>query len=134
MEPLGLLWDRGRWYLAGRSVERERSGGVWRADRVVEIEPRQPNEPVQNDFDVRELLGRTWLQPAMETWWRMAPVRIRLSPAQAERLRRDWYYRHAHYEPTAEDQVVMSFGEQDSTIVFELLRWLGPGANRYARN
>jgi predicted DNA-binding transcriptional regulator YafY len=127
-EPLGLLWDRDRWYLAGRSAERERPVGLWRADRVVQIKPRQPMVAVQHEFDVRELLGRTWLQSAMEHWRDLAPVKIRLSSAQAERLQQDWYYRHAHFEPETSDQVVMTFGEKDSTIALELLRWLGPGA------
>jgi predicted DNA-binding transcriptional regulator YafY len=127
-EPLGLLWDRDRWYLAGRSAERERPLRLWRADRVIQIKPRQPMVTVQNEFDVRELLGRNWLQPAMEQWMHQAPVKIRLSCAQAERLQQDWYYRHANFEPITEDQVLMTFGEQDPTVVLELLRWLGPGA------
>jgi predicted DNA-binding transcriptional regulator YafY len=128
-EPLGLLWDRDRWYLAGRSVEREEpSVGLWRADRVVQIKPRQPLVPAQHAFDVRELLGRTWLQSAMEHWRHLSPVKIRLSCAQAERLLQDWYYRHAQFEPIGEQQMVMTFGEKNPTIVLELLRWLGPGA------
>ncbi|HEX6553140.1 MAG TPA: WYL domain-containing protein [Ktedonobacteraceae bacterium] len=127
-EPLGLLWDRDRWYLAGRSAERERPLGLWRADRVVEIKPRQPMVRIQNEFDVRELLGRNWLQSAMEQWRQLAPVKIRLSWTQAERLQQDWYYRHANFEPITEDQVVMTFGERNPTVVLELLRWLGPGA------
>jgi predicted DNA-binding transcriptional regulator YafY len=79
-------------------------------------------------FDVRELLGRNWLASAMEEWRDLAPVKIRLSRAQAERLQQDWYYRHAHFEPVAEDQMIMTFGEQNPTVVLELLRWLGPGA------
>jgi predicted DNA-binding transcriptional regulator YafY len=55
-------------------------------------------------------------------------VKIRLSPTQAERLQEDWYYRHAHFEPTTEQQVIMTFGENNPTFVMELLRWLGPGA------
>src|SRR5258708_18428238 len=54
MEPLGLLWDRDRWYLAGKQVERRRPLGLWRADRVVQIKPRQPMVTVQHTFDVRE--------------------------------------------------------------------------------
>ncbi len=50
-EPLGLLWDRDRWYLAGRSAEREeRPVGLWRADRVVQIKPCQPLVPLQPTF------------------------------------------------------------------------------------
>jgi predicted DNA-binding transcriptional regulator YafY len=128
VEPLGLLWDRDRWYLAGKSAERERSPGLWRADRVVQIKLRQPVVATQNEFDVRELLGRNWLQSAMTQWRHKSPVKIRLTYPQAERLQQDWYYRHADFEPLTEDQVLMTFGEQDPTVVLELLRWLGPGA------
>ncbi len=128
VEPLGLLWDRDRWYLAGRLAERRGLVRLWRADRVVQINPRQSLARVQPAFDVRELLGRTWLASAMEEWRDLAPVKIRLSCAQAERLQQDWYYRHAHFEPVAEDQMIMTFGEQNPTVVLELLRWLGPGA------
>ncbi len=102
--------------------------GLWRADRVVQIKLRQPMVTVQQAFDVREHLGRSWLQPAIDQWRHQAPVKIRLPCAQAERLQQDWYYRHAHFEPITEEQVVMIFGEQNPTIVLELLRWLGPGA------
>src|SRR4029077_5077060 len=40
-EPLGLLWDRDRWYLIGRKVtvgSARAEQRFWRADRVVEIE------------------------------------------------------------------------------------------------
>jgi predicted DNA-binding transcriptional regulator YafY len=128
-EPLGLLWDRDRWYLAGRLAEQEeRPVRLWRADRVLQINPRRPMVPVQHAFDVRELLGRNWLRSAMEQWRQLSPVKIRLSSTQAERLQEDWYYRHAHFEPTTEQQVIMTFGENNPTFVLELLRWLGPGA------
>src|SRR5581483_8701916 len=128
VEPLGLLWDRDRWYLAGRQAEREEAVRLWRADRVAQITSRQPMVRPQPAFDVRELLGRTWLASAMEEWRDLAPVEIRLSRAQAERLQRDWYYRHAYFEPIAQDHLIMTFGEQNPTVVLELVRWLGPGA------
>ncbi len=128
VEPLGLLWDRDRWYLAGKLAELGGSVRLWRADRVVQIILRQPVVGVQPVFDVRELLGRNWLASAMEAWKELAPVKIRLSHAQAERLQQDWYYRHAHFEPVAQDQVIMTFGEQNPTLVLELVRWLGPEA------
>jgi len=128
VEPLGLLWDRDRWYLAGRSADMKRPLGIWRADRVVQIKPRQSINTVQHEFDVRELLGRNWLQSAMEQWRHSAPVKIRLSCIQAERLQQDWYYRHASFEPIDKDLVMMTFGERNPTVVLELLRWLGPGA------
>lgn len=128
-QPLGLLWDRDRWYLVGRLAEREGyPPGLWRADRVLQIKPRPSLVPQQHTFDVRELLGRSWLESAMEHWRELASVKVRLSSAQAERLQQDWYYRHAHFEPEPPDHVVMTFGEQDSAVVLELLRWLGPGA------
>jgi predicted DNA-binding transcriptional regulator YafY len=57
-----------------------------------------------------------------------APVKIQLTPAQAERLQQDWYYRHARFDQIAEDRVLMIFGEDNYEVVLELLRWLGPGA------
>ncbi|GLV55137.1 transcriptional regulator [Dictyobacter sp. S3.2.2.5] len=128
MEPQGLFWDRDRWYLAGNPVKHEQVLRFWRADRVLDIKPLQPMSRVHNDFDVRAHLGRNWLQSAMEQWRQRSPVKIRLSRAQAERLGQDWYYRHAHFEPVAQDQMIMTFGEQDPEIVLELVRWLGPGA------
>ena len=64
----------------------------------------------------------------MDHWQRTAPVIIRLTRPQAERLQQDWYYRHARFEERAGDQMIMTLGEENQTIVFELLRWLGPGA------
>jgi predicted DNA-binding transcriptional regulator YafY len=55
-------------------------------------------------------------------------VRICLTNEQAERLQGDWYYRHARFEPTGDDRVLMTFGQDIREAVFELLRWLGPGA------
>jgi len=133
--PLGVLLDRDRWYLAGRDDERARGARLWRADRVAEIAPmwaRGPTDGGDAAFDVRALLGRRWLRAAMREWRQRAPVAIRLSPAQADRLRRDWYYRHARFELIAEDAVVMTFGEDNRATVLELLRWLGPGAELLA--
>lgn len=129
-QPLGLLWDRDRWYLVGRLAEREDHPlRLWRADRVVQIKARPPLVPQQHEFDVREMLGRAWLRSAMEYWKEQAPVKIRLQAGQAQRLKRDWYYRHAQFETEGDGQVLMTFGEQDPSIVLELLRWLGPGAD-----
>lgn len=101
---------------------------LWRADRVVQSKPRQPTNPIQTQFDVRDLLGRSWLREAMEEWRQRAPVKIRLTSAQAARLRQDWYYRYARFEQITDDEEVMTFGEHDPAIVLELLRWLGPEA------
>ncbi len=128
VEPLGLLWDRDRWYLAGRTVEQKHQLMLWRADRVIQIKSRQPVVAFEREFDVRELLGRHWLRSAMEQWRQQEPVKIRLSHTQAERLQQDWYYRYACFEPITDAQMVMTFGEQDPAVVLELLRWLGPGA------
>ncbi len=129
--PLGVIWDRDRWYLAGRRDTQTRGARLWRADRVAEIAPlraRGAGSAEGANFDVRALLGRRWLRAAMKEWRRRVPVAIRLSSAQADRLRRDWYYRHAHFERIDEDTVVMTFGEGNRATVLELLRWLGPGA------
>jgi len=132
--PLGLLWDRDRWYLAGRQDSDPRARSLWRADRVTRIKllppppPRTTGQAAQPAFDIRGLLGRQWLRATMDDWRRQCPVTIRLSRAQAERLQRDWYYHHARFEYVDEDTVAMTFGEDDHATVMELLRWLGPGA------
>jgi predicted DNA-binding transcriptional regulator YafY len=126
--PLGLFWDRDRWYLAGRRISGSETVRLWRADRVRAITPQTlPAEP-QPTFDVREILGRSWLRRAMDDWRAEGTVIIRLTPRQAARLQGDWYYRHAHYETLPDDRVLMTFGEYNQGIVLELLRWLGPGA------
>jgi len=129
--PCGLLWDRDLWYLVGRRADRE-AVQLWRADRVLEIRSSSVSAGDDAEFDVRALLDRSWLQAAMEQWRQEAPVLIRLTRAQAERLKQDWYYRHARYEDLADDQVLMTFGQDDQEIVRELLRWLGPGAELLA--
>jgi predicted DNA-binding transcriptional regulator YafY len=129
--PCGLLWDRDLWYLVGRRAERD-DVRLWRADRVLEIRASDVSTGGQVEFDVRALLDRSWLQAAMEQWRQEVPVIIRLPRVQAERLKQDWYYRHARYEDLAGDQVLMTFGQDDREIVLELLRWLGPGAELLA--
>jgi hypothetical protein len=64
----------------------------------------------------------------MAQWSKSSPVRIRVRPAQAERLRSDWYFRFAQFETSGPDAVVMTYGENDRATVLELVRWLGPGA------
>ena len=63
----------------------------------------------------------------MEQWQQNAPVVIRLTRPQSERLQRDWYYQHARFEEGVDNQLTMTFGEENRAVVFELLRWLGPG-------
>jgi predicted DNA-binding transcriptional regulator YafY len=126
--PCGLFWDRERWYLVGKKRGRDRVQ-LWRADRVTLIEPdiSRPDESAF-DFDVNRLLGRQWLREAMAHWIKSSPVTLRLTQAQADRLRQDWYYRHAQYRDAGDGGVLLTFGEDDQARVFELLRWLGPGA------
>lgn len=126
--PLGMFWDRDRWYLVGAQERPEREPRVWRADRVLKIRPERELELTPVDFDVQALLGRNWLEAAMARWRQESPVKIRLTSAQAERLRQDWYYRHAEYISLEADQVMMTIGEDRPKLVLELLRWLGPGA------
>lgn len=128
LEPCGLFGDRDRWYLVGQTMG-EAGYRLWRADRVRGLRPRSTPHPAPPRlFDVQTLLGRRWLQPAIHQWAREAPVKIRLTTRQAQRLQQDWYYRQAHYEHRAEDEVVMTFGEEDQAQVLALVRWLGPGA------
>ncbi len=128
VEPQGLFWDRSHWYLAGVQLDDRRMQRIWRADRVIRISRQSVPIAAQTEFDVGDLLGRRWLRPAMELWQTRAPVKIRLTNAQAERLQQDWYYRHACFEPLTDDSMLMTFGEYDPSIVLELLRWLGAGA------
>jgi len=126
--PLGLFWDRDHWYLAGRRADGDAAMRLWRADRVVSLMGGSSAMNTPAAFDIQDLLGRAWLRSAMDHWQRTAPVIIRLTRPQAERLQQDWYYRHARFEERAGDQMIMTLGEENQTIVFELLRWLGPGA------
>ncbi len=130
VRPLGAFWDRERWYLVGDRTNKRGERRLWRADRVLEmstlgrVEPGDSNER----FDIGEMLGHAWLKTAMDTWRQRVPVRLRITPAQAQRLRQDWYYRLAQYQTEADGGIVMSFGEDDAETVLALLRWLGPGA------
>jgi predicted DNA-binding transcriptional regulator YafY len=127
VEPLGAFWDRDRWYLVGRP-EGAKEVRFWRADRVLEVRPLPGRIDGEESFDVREVLGRRWLRSAMDAWASEVPVRIRISALQRERLGNDWYYQHAGFEALSEDSFVITFGEDNRDVVFDLLRWLGPGA------
>ena len=131
-EPLGIFWDRGRWYLATSDSEHGERERLWRADRVTSISPHGQVGARRTDFDIGELLGHAWLRAAMATWRARAPVRLRITGEQAQRLQRDWYYRFAHYEPDGAGNILMTFGEQDPELVLALVRWLGPGAELVA--
>lgn len=128
VDPLGVLWDREYWYLVGRKAGNMQDARLWRADRVIEIRPQAQTVQAEQDFDIRAYLGRNWLGAAMRRWAEEAPVKIRLTQQQAERLRQDWYYRQAVFEPLSETETLVTFGADDSEAVLELLRWLGPGA------
>jgi predicted DNA-binding transcriptional regulator YafY len=130
VRPLGLFWDRDLWYLVGTIPGSPAEQRLWRADRVLEMTARGKADPGESDgaFDVGELLGHAWLKAAMDTWRERTPVRLRITPEQAQRLRRDWYYRFAQYDSQADGSIVMSFGEDNTELVLSLLRWLGPGA------
>lgn len=129
-EPQGLLWDRDRWYLIGRKIGTTRSGGqrFWRADRVVGIESTTLKTHPSADFDVRRHLGRRWLADAMAAWAKNSPVKIRMTPAQAARLKLDWFFGFGSFERTGPDEIIMTYGEFDAPNALELVRWLGPGA------
>ena len=125
--PQGLLWDRERWYLVGYSEEADEIR-LWRADRVLNIQRGSTAARSRSDFQISRWLGRGWLREAMAQWMQSSRVVIRLSAEQAERLKKDWYYMHARYEDTPDGQALMTFGEDNQRIVFDLLRWLGPSA------
>lgn len=130
--PLGLFWDRGRWYLVADGGERGKERRLWRADRVTNIRPVAATSAAQQSdptpFDINTLLGHAWLSEAMRAWRERAPVRLRITPEQARRLRQDWYYRFAQYQEDAGGAIIMTLGEQDAELPLALARWLGPGA------
>ncbi len=126
--PCGLLWDRDYWYLVGVQKGQKPEQRLWRADRVLELQPGSGKHAPPADFDIASLLDRQWLGSAMDHWIQTFPVKIEVSPRQAERLKQDWYYRYAHFEDLSGDRVKMTFGGDQPEAVFELLRWLGPEA------
>jgi predicted DNA-binding transcriptional regulator YafY len=126
VEPLGLLWDRDRWYLVGRVAGSGRR--TWRADRVLSIGPGRSMPPVRSDFDAGELLERRWLAEAMGRWRAESPARVAMRADQAERLKRDWFYGQASFEEAADGRVEMLYGEYRPEDAAALVRWLGPGA------
>lgn len=125
--PRGILWDRDHWYLVGSRQDRTDSPRMWRADRVLEIAESTDDSPA-SDFKVETLLGRRWLDDAMTLWISQSPVVLHLTAVQANRISQDWYYSHARFERLESGRFAMTFGESNPAFVFELLRWLGPGA------
>lgn len=126
--PLGIFWDRGRWYLATNNPDYGEAQRLWRADRVTSIRALGPTSERDTRFDIASLLGHAWLKTAMAAWRERAPVRLRITTEQALRLQQDWYYRFAHYEADGNGRVIMTFGERDRELVLSLVRWLGPDA------
>lgn len=126
--PRGVIWDRDRWYLVGPKVEGNGENRLWRADRVLAIRAGNLLPDTESQFDVKTILGRQWLGQAMKSWSEESPVKIRLTTEQATRLKGDWFYSHASYETETDGQVLLTFGQDKREFVFELLRWLGPGA------
>jgi predicted DNA-binding transcriptional regulator YafY len=126
--PCGILWDRDRWYLIGRQPFGGDDPRLWRADRVLAISAAEGQTATQQAFSIDQALNRRWLDSAMSRWASDMPVVVRMTPEQAGRLRKDWYYGHARFEDEPEGTVRMTFGESRSEFVFEMLRWLGPGA------
>jgi predicted DNA-binding transcriptional regulator YafY len=128
VEPHGVFWDRGYWYLVGTLAGQSAHTRQWRADRVIEMRFHPTEVGASTDLSISAFLGGNWLKEAMQAWREEMPVRIRLTEEQAKRLQQDWYYRHARYEPLADNKVLMIYGDNEPEIVMELLRWLGPGA------
>lgn len=128
IEPLGLLWDRDRWYLVGASPGGRGEYRMWRTDRIVALGPGRSMPPVETDFDTGRILERKWLRRAMDSWRRNSPTVLALLPAQAELLKRDWYYGNASFTEREDGKILMSFGEDSPEVVAGLVRWLGPGA------
>lgn len=126
--PRGLLWDRDWWYLVGQRLDQGEEVRLWRADRVLRMTEGLTQTDTVWEFDVNTVLGRTWLQSAIQQWSAESPVKIRLTRRQADLLQRDWYYRFAQFEDLPNDQVFMTFGEDNPQMVVDLIRWLGPGA------
>lgn len=128
VEPCAILWDRDRWYLAGRKGGDAGEVRLWRADRVADLRRGSSMHPTRDDFDVAGLLGRKWMREAMKSWTERHPARIALSAAQAELLKKDWYYGTAEFEAGADGRTHMIYGERYPETAVELIRWLGPSA------
>jgi hypothetical protein len=64
----------------------------------------------------------------MPGWISDAPVVMRVTAEQAQRLQQDWYYRYARFEEQAGGDVLMTIADSEPEGPLELLRWLGPGA------
>lgn len=124
--PDGLFWDRNCWYLVGTLADG--SSRTWRADRVLALSTSMREGDGAPPPDINVFLNRSWLRSAMRDWSEHYPVRVAMTPQQAERLSKDWYYGHASFEAQQDRRVLVTFGQDRPDIVLELVRWLGPGA------
>jgi len=128
VEPHGLLWDRDLWYLVGWSLTAEEIR-MWRADRVVSIRVTGMAFRSRADFDIRTMLDRQWLERAMRSWDQDdEKTRISITTDAAAKLRRDWFYRHAHYAKGKDGRTVMTIPDTNADVVLPLVRWLGADA------
>lgn len=130
IEPQGILFDRDRWYLIGRSLEHGEER-IWRADKVQSITVSGFAFRPDRGFDAGRYLGRTWLAAAFERWFiedERAVTRIRLTPSLAEMLKRDWFYQKARFAVGPDGAIILSVPEIDPHTILPLVRWLGPDA------
>jgi predicted DNA-binding transcriptional regulator YafY len=130
IEPQGILFDRDRWYLIGRSLDHGEER-IWRADKVHSIKVTTLAFRPDREFDIGRYLGRSWLAAAFERWFVedvRSVTRIRLTPALAAMLKRDWFYQKARFEPAADGAIILSVPEIDPRTILPLVRWLGPDA------
>jgi predicted DNA-binding transcriptional regulator YafY len=126
--PDGMLWDRDHWYLVATRVDKRAEPRLWRADRVLKIRLDAAQSQGRRAFDIKAWRGRQWLAAAMQEWTRQAPVKLTVTREMAERLKQDWYYGQAHYRELDAARVELTFGADKREYVFELVRWLGEGA------
>lgn len=140
-DPLGLFWDRDRWYLVGAILGSRGAHVTWRADRATDLAVLGPKDGTREketdrntgtEFDIAAMLRHAWLKSAMDAWRQHAPVLLRITGEQARRLSQDWYYRYASYEAEPDGTRIMTFGEDHPEVVLALVRWLGPGATLLA--
>ncbi|MGE0212462.1 MAG: helix-turn-helix transcriptional regulator [Parvibaculaceae bacterium] len=134
VEPQGILFDRDRWYLIGRSLEYgdER---LWRADKAHTVTVSGLAFRPDREFTVQRYTGRAWLAAGMARWLeedRRSVSRIRLTPALAGQLKRDWFYRQARFTEEEGGAILMEVPEVDPRSILPLMRWLGPDAELIA--
>jgi len=130
IEPQGILYDRDRWYLVGRSLEHGDTR-IWRADKVRQVTVSTMAFRPDRDFDIQRFTGRAWLAAGFDRWFEQdarSVTRIRLTPDLAARLRQDWFYRHARFSDDDDGSVIMAVPEVDPRSILPLARWLGTEA------